>query len=798
VDDISRFLRQYFKYFRAKDESSVTLYDKYMGISGVLRTNVIENWTNTQKNYTQNNVRRIYYISLEYNLGSPIRIHMVSSGLEKEFEYMKKYIGISESEILSKEPLMNLGNGFIGEFSGSFLETLASNAIPAVAYGLWYGMAQFKQSQGVSGQLEMPYYWSSLYNPWIVDRPEYSNSVYFGGHLTNTESEKPSWNHDDIVIAAPVDYPVSGYHNKVVNTLRFWDAVPSKDFRSDYALHNDYIRACDDKMDSVKFLRYLFNEEQSRQTSELYIKQQYFLACASIKDIIRRHVTAQKNNIRTICDKAQIVLADCRCGLAIVEFIRILVYDFDIPIKEAVDIAKKTFVVSFPLIGNGEFPKVPLYILNSLLPQHVRVIMDMNHIILKTARESYHISDDEARDISLIEEGAMQKICMANLALMFCGEIYSYSESNAEYIKKNVSQSVLRIFDVDIKPSFSAVSLRRWLFYANKRLATLVSSQIGEKWINDNSKLAEFEKSIKDISVQNEFEKIKTSAKENFMKKIGGEPLKYPLTETLFVNHSRRMALANSQILMLFYIACRYIRIEKGENLIPRVYLFAGRALPFDFYGKQLVSLVSIFSLALQNCPKLQVRFIHNCDCTIEEELLVVGDICERVSSPSCLETVAFNMFRDAANGVITLTGINSCEKEIAAKLGENTTFGVDDKNVDINAYDVNRVFENTPLLQEAFDLVFKWIKDYSGSEEEERKLYPILYNLRSRDEMKMFAYFNEYCQAQDEIDERYKNKSEWIAMALRNVARANVGTLDKAVLSLYNDKRKEAPQNAK
>ena len=790
MDDIGRFLGQYFKFFRAKDESNVTLYDKYIGISGVLRNDVIENWTATQKNYMQNNVKRLYYISLEYNLGSPIKMHTVSNCLEKEFEHLKKYTGVSENDILSKEPLMDLGNGFVGDFSGSFLETLSSNGIPAVAYGLWYGMAQFKQSQNALGQIEEPYYWSSLYNPWIVDRPEYNNSVFFGGRVSY-DDKKPLWIYDDVITATPVDYPISGYHNKIVNTLRFWDAVPSMEFRSDYSLHNDYIRACDDKIESIKFIRYLFNEEPSRQTSELHIKQQYFLACASIKDIIRRHVKTQKNSIRTICDKAKIVLADCRCGFAIVEFIQILVYDYDIPIEEAVVIAKKTFVVSFPLIGNGEYPKVPLYIFNSLLPNHVKIIMEMNHIILQKARDLYHISDDEAREISIIEEGAMQKICMANLTLMFCGEVYAYSEGNAEYIKNVVSPNVIRIFDIDVKPSFSAVSLRRWLLYANRRLANLVSSQIGEKWINDNSKLADFEKSVKNVSVQNEFEKIKNSAKENFIKKIGGADLKEPLAKTLFVTHSRRITLANSQILMLFYIACRYIRLNRGEELIPRVYLFTGRAQPFDFYGKQIVSLISIFSLALQNCPKLRVHFIHNFDCSIEEELLSAGDISEYVSSPYCLETVAFNIFRGAVNGTVAFTGINKCEKDIVAKLGDNTSFGVGEQNIDINGYDVNSVMENTPILQEAFDLVYQWIKDYSGGEEEEKKLHPILSNLRSRDEMKMFACFNEYCKAHDEVDNRYKNRTEWLATALRNVARAGVGTFDKTVLSLYSEQKK-------
>ena len=787
VKDFNQQLGQYFKYFRSKSENNVTLYDKYVGISGVLRTHVVDNWLYTQKISQQENAKRVYFLSLEYNLGSPLKMHTLSNGLGDELDSMLKRVGSSRNEIVTSEPPMDLGNGFIGEFSGNILESLASNDVPSVAYGLWYGMGQFKQSTHVLGQTEMPYYWSSLHNPWVVDRPEYNNSVFFGGRLVQN-SEKFSWIPDSAVTATPLDYPISGYGNKVVNTLRFWDALPSSDFLSDYSLHNDYIRACDDKFDSVKFLRCLFNEEVSRQTSELHIRQQYFLASASIKDILRRHVNTQNNSVRTICDKAQIVIADCRMGLAIVEFIRILIYDYGVSVEEAVTITKKTFVVSLPLVEGGEFPKVPLYILKSLLPQHAKVIMDINHVILSKAREIHNVSDAEAREISLIEEGAMQKICMANLSLMFSGSVFGYSQDGADYIKNVAFPNTIRIYNIDVKPSFSGVSLRRWLIYSNRNLTRLITAKIGDKWIKNNAKLSEFEKYAQDRSVQKEFCSIKAAAKEKYVKKIGGLLADNYLPDTVFITHLRKMTLVNSQILMLFYIACRYIRLNKGEKLIPRTYFFAGRAMPSDFYGKQLVSLISIFSLALQNCRELQVYFVHNCTSSVEEELLAVGDITEFISSPTSLESSSFSAFRAAANGLIPLAGINHVDINIISAIGKDSCFFLKNRK-DNGDYNVGEYIANTPILQEALNLVSTWIKDYSGGEEEEVKLYPLLASLQSRDEMKTFSFFDEYCEAQDRIDLAYQNKSEWASMALRNIARSGAGSLDNVVSSLYYGK---------
>jgi len=797
IDD-DKYLNEYFRYFRAKDENNATLYDKSIGISDFLRAHVIENWLETQKKYLQDNVKRVYYLSLEYNLGSSIKMHTISNGLESNLGSMVRRFNTTRDEAYSKELPLDLGNGFVGEFSGNILEVLASNGIPSVAYGLWYGIAQFKQKDtGVLGQVEKPYYWSSLYNPWVVDRPEYNcpvcfgSRVCFGGCFGRQNPDESVWICGDRVMATPVDYPISGYRNNVVNTLRFWNALPSEDFSSDYLLHNDYVRACDEKCDSVKFLRYLFNEEVSQQTSELHIKQQYFLATASIKDILRRHLS-QNNPIETICDKAQIILADSRLGFAIIEFIRILTTHFYISIEKAVDIARKTFVVSLPLIDGGEFSKVPFYILNSLLPQHAQIILKINQWLLDKARAEYNITDDEASEISLIEEGGMQKLRMANLALLFSGSVFSYSQSGADYIKNVAFPSVFRVYNTDVKPTFSGVSLRRWLLYSNSKLANLVTAKLrSNDWIHDNSKLIEFQKFTKDKTVQQEFIKIKAEAKQKFVKKRGGIIAENFLPETLFIAHMRKITLSNSQVLMLFYIVRRYIRLKRGEELPPRSYFFTGRALPFDFYGKQLVSLICIFSRALKDCKELQVHFIYNRTSSIEEDLLAASDMTEFISSPNSLEPSSFSVFRAAANGLISLSGANPIDAQVVSKMGYDSCFCLENPNIDLDGYNINTYTENRPDLKEAFELVQEWIRKYSGGEAEAGKLYPLLSNLRSRDEMKIFSFFDEYCKIQDKIDEVFRNKKEWSSMALKNIALSSIGSLDDALRSLYNNGQK-------
>lgn len=789
MNDLSKFYEIYLRYVRSKDEQSATLFDKYIGISGALRVKVIDDWIATQKRYLSQNVKRFYYVSLEYNLDSPVKMHVFSNGLEKEFENLKNKANLSEEEIFSVESLLDLGNNLIGDFSGNILETLASNGIPSVSYGLLYKMAQFKQSSHVLGQVEMPYHLNSTQHPWLVDRPEYIYPVFFGGRVIQ-DSTTSSWIPNDIVKASSIDYPISGYRNGVVNTLRFWKVIPHIEFPSDYLLHNDYTRACNDEVETTKFLLSLPTDEPARQSSELNIKQQFFLASATVKDIIRRHISFQKNSIREIVDKAVICLADSRCAFVVVEFVRVLTYDYGINIKEAVDIARKVFVSFLSLAESGDTLKCPIYVIESLLPLHVKIIMDMNHIVLEEARSLHNISDDEARDISLIEEGAIRKVRMANLVLLFSKSVFGFSENAVECLNNLYFKVPTNVFNIDIKPDISAISIRKWLLYTNRKLTKLVSNRIGDDWIADNSKLANFEKFAKDASLQNEYESIKNKAKEKFLRSANGEIFGNSLiaSKFLFIAHSRRISIANSQIMILLYIACRYIRLIEGEDLLPRIYLFAGRALPNDFYGKRLVTLLSIFSLALRDCPKLQVRFVHNDNISIKENFLTISDISEYISLHGAIDTAEYNIYRCAANGVITLIGQNTSEVKVAAKLGDGCTFDFGNNNIKNGEYNVSSIFEKTPILQKAFDLIYKWVGDFSGNKEEESKLYPFLSNFCERDDSKNLMFFHEYCKVQEKIDFTYINRSEWLSMALRNIARVGKCSLDNVVSSLYDD----------
>ncbi len=275
MEDFQSFYKLYLRYFLSKEPATATLADKYMALSYAVRTRLAESWIDTQHTYREGGVKRVYYLSLDYTFGRSLKRYIVDAGLENLVEGMATTIGATMAEIFACEAECELGNDPKGGNAHCIQETLASQGVPAMGYGLWYTFARFHQKIENGKQYEVPYNWRDEQHPWHVNRPEYTTTIAFGGKVEPVPGAPVGrWVPDQEVIATPWDYPVVGYKNGVVNTVRFWEAVPTGDFHPDFTNHGDYARACEEKAASVDMTRYLFPEGDVRQTTEVRIRQQ--------------------------------------------------------------------------------------------------------------------------------------------------------------------------------------------------------------------------------------------------------------------------------------------------------------------------------------------------------------------------------------------------------------------------------------------------------------------------------------------------------------------------------------------
>lgn len=784
MKDFKQFYQWYLRYFQSKDEMTATIYDKFMALSYAVRTHIIDDWIETQRIYKEHSVRRTYILSLDHSYGRSLQRHIIEVGMERDVENITNFLNADFNDICECEPELELGNCPKGGVSQCFHETLASQGIPAMGYGVWYDFAQFRQKIEDGMQVELPYNWKNEMHPWTINRPEYSYPVSFGGTVHYDEKGEAEWQPSYQVVATPWDYPVVGYKNGVVNTVRFWEAVSTGSFTADYAHHGDYARACSDKYSSTDVTRFLYPEGDVKQTTELRIKQQYFITAASLYDIVRRH-KIENGDIREIANKVVIHLADSKCSIAVVEMLRILIDEENLAFKEAMEILQKLFIFSSAALEYDDLERWPLYLLEEILPYHTKLIFDMNHYFLHKFRTEVGINDEDAREISIIEEGTVKKVRLAHAAVLTAFNVTGMSDYQTNIMKEDLFSKVVEKTGKQFLTGTYGISIRRSLAVTNQDLSGLVSSCIGDGWVANNHDLIKLVNYSKDSEVQKRFIALKRHAKmkiKNYVETRHGIDIN---PNSMIVMQCRQIHPALRQAMQLFYIIHRYLRLKDGEDLVPRTYFIGGRSAPTNFLGKQLIHLINIVAELINNDDEtnqsLKLIFIQNCGVTIEERFLPAIDVTEHLAAP---KAVAFGMdiLKYVVNGALPVFGAGEADLEIAEMLGTSTCFSFNESTETTEDYDPNELVSHSEDLLRIFEFIESHIPDFPKGE----AVYPLLSTLRYNDEYNTIGSFESYCMIQDEVDEKFKDQNIWAEWAIHNLARAGLGSLDQVVNNLY------------
>ncbi len=561
---------RYLRYFLAKDETTATAYDKYMALAYSIRSEMVDNWIKTQKNYSEQNVRRVYYLSMEYVFGKSLRQNMLNLGIEEPITTAVKSMGFSIDELYSQEDDFELGNSGKGRQAVCHLESMATLGIPAMAYGLRYDYAQFQQDIRNGLQIEKPLDWLHRGHPWEIIRPEYSCTVQFAGDCRPVASVGTTfgpyeWKSAEQVHAIPYDVPIPGFENDVVNTLRLWSARASEEFLPDYANHNDYVRACEEKSQLGRITKVLFPDEDVRRATELRMKQQYFFISAALQDIVRRY-KIRNRDFNDLDKKIIIQLNGSRCALAIPELMRILVDVEHMAWDRAWEITKNVFAYTSHAVLRDNLEMWPVYKVAQILPRHMQIIFDINQIHLEKIRSTLKLEPEIVRDLSLIEEGEVKRIRLANLAVVGSFSVNGVSKEQSEVLNKKIFPSFSLAFPGKISNKSSGISHRRWLLCDNKELSELISEKIGEGWIRNADELQKLEKLVDNTSFLTSMQKIRTKAKRQLAISLQ-KFVKCDIdSESIFNIQSGKIHPYKRQVLHVLYILHRYLQIKNGTT----------------------------------------------------------------------------------------------------------------------------------------------------------------------------------------------------------------------------------------
>ena len=791
------FLRK-IKYNQIKDSDNYTSTDAFVGLSLAMRDRLVERWIETQKTYTAQNARRVYYLSLEFLMGRLLGNNVSNLGITDETREALKDLGLVFEDIEDQEIDAGLGNGGLGRLAACFLDSMATMELPSVGYGIRYEFGIFLQKILNGYQIETPEQWLANGNPWEIKRPEYQYSIHFHGRVENQIDETGKWRRHWVdtndVVAVAYDIPIPGYRNNTVNTLRLWSSKAEDDFHLSSFNSGDYMGACREKLESETISKVLYPNDNNHSGRELRLKQQFFFTSASLQDIIRRHFKSNKT-LDNFAEKNVIQLNDTHPAIAVVELMRLLLDKYNMEWNDAWAIITKTFAYTNHTLMPEALERWSVGLMSNLLPRHIEIIYEINAKFLREVSYKFPGDTERLRRMSIIEEGDEQMVRMAYLAIIASFSVNGVAALHSDLLKSGLLHDFYEMWPEKFNNKTNGVTPRRWIHQANRPFSDFISAKIGREWITDLSKLKKLEKFADDEKFQKEWTGYKKAAKERLaaqLDKWHGIKLD---TNMLYDVQIKRIHEYKRQLLSALHAVHLYSEIKAGntKNFTPRTIMFGGKAAPGYYMAKLIIKFIGNISEVINNDPAtkglLRVYFVPNYRVSLAQYLIPATDLSEQISTAGTEASGTGNM-KFAMNGALTIGTMDGANVEMAEEIGEENMFifGLRThqvQEIQRNGYNSYSYYERSELVRKTID----FIRSGYFSPTEEGIFSPLIDSLLYNDRYLLLADFDDYVRAQKEVSVLYRdNQKEWIKRSILNVARMGKFSSDRTIAEYAND----------
>ena len=769
------------EYHLGKDRYSLSPYYEYLGLSYTVRDRLIERWIMSKQQYHEKNVKRIYYLSMEFLMGRLLSNYMMNLGMYSQCKEAMDELGLDFEEILDQEHDAGLGNGGLGRLAACFLDSMATMEIPAAGYGILYEFGIFNQKIINGQQVEYPEQWLQNTNPWLIERPEYKVKIKFYGrtlyHTYPNGKNKVSWIDTEEIIALPFDIPIPGFKNNTVNTLRLWSARAAQEFKFDYFNSGDYIGACQDKLNSENISKVLYPNDNNHSGKELRLKQQHFFTSASLQDIIRRFLS-NNSDFKTFPDKVAIQLNDTHPAIAIVELMRLLIDEYDLEWDVAWDIVVRTFAYTNHTLMPEALEKWPVSLMKNLLPRHMEIIYEINSRFLRQVSYKYPGDVNKLRDMSLIEEGPEPKVRMAYLAIVGSHSVNGVSELHTKLLTNGLVKNFYDMWPEKFNNKTNGISPRRWLYTANQSLSDLITSKIGDNWVTNLNELKKLIPYADDPEFRKKWREVKLNNKNSFadiIKKWENIKLNPSM---MFDVQVKRFHEYKRQTLKILHCIALYNEIKEGytKNFVPRTVIFSGKAAPGYYMAKLLIKFINNVAGVINGDPDtkglLEVHFIPNYRVSLAEYIMPAADVSEQISTAGTEASGTGNM-KFALNGAITIGTMDGANIEIWEEIGDDNIFIFGLRANEVNelrnrGYNPWDYYHKSSRLRKVMDLIS--IGFFSP---EDPQLFKPIYDslLHGGDRYMVMADFEPYLECQKRLEQAYLDIDRWTKMSILNVA---------------------------
>ncbi|WP_306999939.1 glycogen/starch/alpha-glucan phosphorylase [Lederbergia panacisoli] len=770
-----------------KDAGSI---DVYNALASIVNEEIIPNWQKTQKTYKEKECKQVYYLSMEFLIGTLLESNLLNVGLLDISNEALKRLGFNPEHIYAKERDPGLGNGGLGRLAACFLDSLASLHYAGHGYGIRYRYGLFEQRFIHGNQIELPDYWLNDGYAWETRKEKEAVCIHFNGvvHMfkKNNGNLEFKYEHTDKVMAIPYDIPIIGYQNNVINTLRLWSAEPALNETNSRENESNHYHDLDHDHSIEQISGYLYPDDSSHDGKVLRLKQQYFLVSSSIQNIVQHFKQNHALSLKHLHEKVAIQINDTHPSLAIPELMRILMDHEGYGWEDAWNITTKVIAYTNHTTLSEALETWPKDMLQHLLPRIYMIIDEINERFCKHIWYNHHDLREHIPEMAVI---AYERVHMARLAVIGSHSVNGVARIHTEILKNKEMKHYYSLFPERFNNKTNGITHRRWLLKVNPDLSSLITEIIGPQWIKRPKQLISLLKYTRDHSFLQKFDQVKQKNKQvlaNFIHERTGILVDH---QSIFDVQIKRLHEYKRQLLNVFRIISVYNEIKNNPNIdmTPRTFIFGAKAAPSYHLAKEVIKLINKVATMVNYDSdirgKLKVIFLENYNVSLAEKIIPAADISEQISTASKEASGTGNM-KMMMNGALTVGTLDGANIEIKDLVGDQNIFifGLTAEEVinyqrygGYNALDIYNTDDRVKRILEQLHH-----GEFGPYEIEFKDIY---YNILSHnDPYFVLKDFDPFIEIHELVEQTYRDRWTWLNMSVTNIAHSGKFSSDRTI----------------
>jgi starch phosphorylase len=744
-------------------------------------------WLDGQARDRTEKVRRVYYMSMEFLIGRMLGNGLDALDLTDAARTALAAQARNLEDVAAVEPDPGLGNGGLGRLAACFLDSLATQGIPSMGYGIRYEYGMFAQSIQQGMQVESTDPWLANGTPWEFPRADIAHRVGFGGRVEHAGG-RAVWQPAGEVLAKAYDLIVPGHDTARVSTLRLWRAAAPEHIDLNAFNRGDYARAAMVKNEFENISWVLYPNDSTPAGRELRLRQEYFFVAASIHDILDRHL-AEHARLDNLAEHVAIHLNDTHPAIGVAELMRLLCDAHGMGWEPAWQITQQVFSYTNHTLMPEALETWPVALMQHVLPRHLEIIYRINQEMLDTAALHRPGDLDFLARLSLIDEHGERRVRMAHLSIVGSHRINGVSALHSDLLVQTIFADFASLWPERFTNVTNGVTPRRWLAQANRPLSALIDATLDRGWRTDLERLSALRRHATDPAFRDAFMAAKRQNKQRLAAFISATTGVDVDPTSLFDVQVKRIHEYKRQLLNLLHVVTRYqaMLAAPQADWVPRTVIFAGKAASSYAMAKQNIHLINdvarVVNADARLGGRLKVVFVPNYSVSIAECVMPGADLSEQISTAGTEASGTGNM-KLALNGALTIGTLDGANVEILERVGDDNIFIFGLRTDEVAA--VRRaghrpmdILESNPPLRTALEAIAGGL---FSPEEPARHLGVVNALTWGGDHYLLLADYDAYVAAQRRADALFRDPHAWAGAAIRNVAGMGVFSSDRAI----------------